>query len=98
MPITQVIIGSLYLNSCPVDDRIPKYLIIAGVGKLICFAFAIIKETVSIICAKKRVQYSNPYDTLTYCEYLVITCVTVTLFFSYGSVIGVLGYPIETEK
>ncbi|CAF3186797.1 unnamed protein product, partial [Rotaria sp. Silwood2] len=64
---------------------------------ILCLVWFII-GTVWISQAKKRVQYSNPYDTLTYCEYVVINCVTVTLFFSYGSVIGVLGYHVENER
>ncbi|CAF1059805.1 unnamed protein product [Rotaria sordida] len=122
IPITQVIIGSIYFNSCPLDNRLPIYLVIAGIGTLICLTFAIIKNygkksnwwtfflfksdtlcliwfitgTVWISHAKKRVQYSNPYDTITYCEHTVITCVTVTLVFSYGIVIGLLGYHVES--
>jgi len=43
MPISQIILGSLYKNSCPMNDHIPVYLILAGIGSLI-FQILIIFE------------------------------------------------------
>ncbi len=42
-PIIQVIVGSLYKNSCPMNHLIPIYLIVAGVATLTLFIISIIK-------------------------------------------------------
>jgi hypothetical protein len=35
VPLTQLIVGSIHKNSCPMDYRIPIYLIVAGVVGLV---------------------------------------------------------------
>ncbi len=42
VPITQVIIGSLYKDSCPINSLIPIYLIVAGVTTLTLLIVTII--------------------------------------------------------
>ncbi len=42
-PITQVIIGSLYKDLCPMNYLIPIYLIVAGVSTLTLFIISIMK-------------------------------------------------------
>lgn len=34
IPVVQIVIGSLYKNECPVNPRIPIYLIVTGVASL----------------------------------------------------------------
>ena len=34
IPVVQIVIGSLYKNECPVNPRIPIYLIVTGVATL----------------------------------------------------------------
>lgn len=39
LPVTEIVIGSLNINQCPIDPRIPIYLIVAGIAVLIlCFS------------------------------------------------------------
>ncbi|CAF3956847.1 unnamed protein product [Adineta steineri] len=51
VPILQIVLGSLYINECPIDHRIPIYLIVAGGATLILFitlAMKIIMEKSSL--------------------------------------------------
>jgi hypothetical protein len=43
IPVTQVIIGSLHMNQCPINPLIPIYLIVAGVATLLLIMFIILK-------------------------------------------------------
>ena len=42
IPITQVIIGSLHKNQCPINPLIPIYLIVAGVVSLVLLMLMIL--------------------------------------------------------
>lgn len=42
VPIAQIIFGSLYIKQCPVEPRIPIYLIVAGTSMFVFLAAAII--------------------------------------------------------
>jgi len=43
LPISQIIIGSLYIHSCPMNDLIPIYLIVAGILTFIFLIISIVK-------------------------------------------------------
>ena len=43
LPITQIVIGSLYINQCPVNNLIPIHLIVTGVSTLILFIICIVQ-------------------------------------------------------
>lgn len=43
LPITQIVLGSLYINQCPINNLIPIHLIITGVSTLLLFTVVIIQ-------------------------------------------------------
>lgn len=42
LPITQIVIGSLYINQCPVDNFIPIHLLITGLATLILLIICVL--------------------------------------------------------
>ncbi|XP_041094317.1 transmembrane protein 272-like isoform X2 [Polyodon spathula] len=54
LPIAQIAIGSLYLNDCPVQPRIPIYLIVSGV-------FVLSLDLVSCVPRGERVEEGESF-------------------------------------
>jgi hypothetical protein len=50
LPISQIVVGSLYKNQCPIDYLIPIHLISTGVAMLILLIIIILQVIYHVIC------------------------------------------------
>lgn len=42
LPIAEIVVGSVHIHQCPVDSRVPIYLIVTGVTVLIIILFVLL--------------------------------------------------------
>jgi hypothetical protein len=57
LPISQIVIGSLYKNQCPMNYLIPIHLIITGVAMLILLIIIILKVIFFLNITKTLIIY-----------------------------------------
>ena len=48
VPLTQLVVGSSYVNACPINDRIPIYLIVSGVVGLFIIIITLVQVSFHI--------------------------------------------------
>ncbi|CAF1125201.1 unnamed protein product [Adineta ricciae] len=89
LPIAQVVIGSLYKNSCPLNNLIPTYLLVSGILGICLLISMVCMGCVWIFGASTSIQFTNPLDTYYYCDVtvfygafitLIITSILVVIF------------------
>ncbi|KAI0241043.1 hypothetical protein LSAT2_002673 [Lamellibrachia satsuma] len=67
VPISMVVIGSIYLGQCPREHYIPIYLIVAGAFGILKNLSNIVQRVVARIKNDDNVTKSNPFDGILNC-------------------------------